>query len=479
LFRNKASAQTLEVHGTIARRFVDLVRNNAGVVDFPISDSRVWRADSRDGVSYFSRYALHWESATNKVIRRFYVPYEPGMETVAAHLHDHDPTVKTRLVAYAEQYDLPSQATDFGNWKDEAGLGRYSGSISVRSVGMPTQILLHETAGMSDMAIANVQPAQTADGRTFFPIPHFCVNTIGASGRGRIIQFVDVATNVPHGEATNARAVGVEFVNAPIEAFKLDQNGQVIQPLQPVFDLEHSQRGLYLGTKLGGLSKLFIPMQFSANPTGGFHELALRKDRLVNFATLNGGVGPAKENVVVEDGDNLLLKYAKSDQFEHLLTLMTTLISNGLVRGLDDLGGEAFWKPVVRVQGKAFYIWEHGWLGVPRTVSGRRVVDRHHCFDLREPGVLTHILVGGHVDGGAQGLYGYLRLARRLPVEAALQVIISMLTDDRTAAESAGFKLKAKLVQSDAGLAPSTTNVEKTFKDVLEIDDELLQELAS
>lgn len=477
-FRNKATGQTIETHGTIARRYVELVRNNAAVLDFPIADSLTWRADTRDAVSRFSRYVLHWEQATNGVNVRWYRPYAPGMEAVPARLHDHDPVRKNTLVAYAEAYDIESPGLQFANWKDEPGMGRYAGSISVRAVGMPTQILLHETAGFGDMAIANVREAQAESGGTFFPIPHFCVNNLDDQGRGRVIQFVDVATNVPHGEATNARAVGIEFVNAPIEAFKVDGQGQTIRPLQPLFDLEHSKRGLYVQTKLGGLARLFIPLQFSAEPTAGYYELALPKNRLINSASLAEGIGPEKQKVLFEHDDAVVLKYCKSDLFEHLLTLASTLVTHRLVNGVADLAREEVWKPVVRIGNRSFYIWEHGWLGVQRMVNGRPVVDRYHCIDLREPGVFTHILIGGHADGGAQGLYGYLRLARHLSPMVAMQTLITFLTGEKTPAEVAGFKLEAKVVQSSAGLTPPSSRREKTFKDILEIDDDFLAGLA-
>ncbi|WP_157978910.1 peptidoglycan recognition protein family protein [Nocardia aurea] len=462
-FHNKQTKDTFEVHGAIAREFISMVRAQSGVQDFPIADTRQYQASTADSISYFSQYTLRWESATNRVIRKFYKPYDPAQATVAARLHDYDPVKKDRLVAFTEEYNIASPSLNFSNWKDEPGMGKYNASIGIRSGGMPTQILLHETAAFSDMSIPNVREERTSTGGSFFPIPHFCVNNLSTDGKGSIIQFVDIATNVPHGESTNPRSIGIEFVNAPIEAF--DENRR------PVFNLTESTRGIYLKTKLSGLSKLFIPLEFSTEPLGGYYELAVRKDRLLNFDALKVLAGPTGKKVVEIHGENLLIKFAKSSKFENLATLVSEMVGKKLVRGVDDLTTESFWKPLVRVDGKLFYIFEHGW--------EERREGRHFFFDLLDPGVLTHLLAGGHVDGGLQGLYLYLKFVKKVPIEAILQLMITFLTSSRTAAEVGKIRLTSKMLSNREGTKPPPTPIHKLFGDVLELDEPLIGAVAN
>jgi hypothetical protein len=465
-FYNRATQETYEVHGTIALFYINSVRNNSNIQDFSISDSRQYRANTQDGISYFSQYSLRWEQATNNVIKKYYKPYDPAQAAVASKLHDYDPLKKDTLVGYSEEYTIASNALNYNNWKDEPDLGKYNGSIGIRNVGMPSQILLHETAGLGDLSIPNVRQETTPSGHTYFPIPHFCVNNQDAQDKGNIVQFVDLATNVPHGEITNQRAIGIEFVNAPIEAFKVDADGHVLQPPQPVFNLEKSEKGLYLKTKLGGLARLFIPLEFSTDTGGAYYELALRKDRLLNFTTLKAGIGAPKKKILTEDGDNILIKYAKSDKFEHLATLVSSLVTNKLVRNLDNLSNGNFWKPVVQVADKRFYLFQHGW--------EKRTEGTYFFTDIREPGVLTHLLIGGHVDGGLQGLYLYLKFVRQVPTEAILQLMIGFLTSDKTAAETAKIKLKSKVLLKNDALVDPATPIEKEFADVLELDETMI-----
>ena len=463
-FNNTATQETFEVHGTIALFYINEVRNKSSIQDFPISDSLIWKANAKDGISYFSQYTLRWEQATNNVIKKFYKPYNPAQSTVESRLHDFDPLLKNTLVGYTEEYSIASAALNFANWKDEANLGKYNGSIGIRSVGMPFQILLHETAGFGNLSIPNVREVKTKDGKTFFPIPHFCVNNLDDKGKGNIIQFVDVATNVPHGEVTNQRAIGIEFVNPPIEAFLPNSKGQ----LEPVFNLETSQKGIYLKTKLAGLGKLFIPLEFSADAGTTYYELALKKDRLINFAALSAGLGPDKKKIVFEHDGNVLIKFAKSDRFEHLATLVSSLVANSLVKQIDNLTNENYWAPVVTLNNTRFYLFEHGNL--------KQQEGTHFFFDIRAASVLTHLLIGSdHVDGGVQGLYMYLKFVRRVPVEAILQLIISFLTSDKSVAETKKIKLKSQvLLQPGSGFVVPPKPIEKEFSDILELDEALI-----
>ncbi|MGW4018282.1 peptidoglycan recognition protein family protein [Rhodococcus ruber] len=459
-FHNNETKEVLEVHGTIARSFISMVRGQSGVQDFPIADTRPLEGSRPDSISYFSRYTLRWDHTTNQVILKFYKPYNPAHVSVAARLHDYDPSSPNTLVAYTEEYGIASPTLNFTNWKGESGMDRYNGSIGIRNVGMPTQILLHETAAFSDMSIPNVRQETTPSGGTYYPIPHFSVNNLSADGKGNIIQFVDIATNVPHGESTNPRSIGIEFVNPPIEAFT--------RAGQPIFKLADSTRGIYLKTKLSGLPKLFIPLEFSTEPLGEYCEIAVRRDRLLNFDALNTILGPTGKKLIKVDGLNVLIRFAKSAKFEHLANLVGELVGKKLVPRITDLTDEAFWKFVVEVNGKRFYIFERGWENSP--------AGTHYFFDILGPGLLTHLFIGHHADGGLQGLYLYLKFVKKVPVAAILQLMITFLTSDKTVAETALIRLESKLLsrQGGGGIAPPAKPIQKSFRDILELDDSLI-----
>ena len=312
----------------------------------------------------------------------------------------------------------------------------------------------------------------TPEGHTYFPIPHFCVNNQDDQDKGNIIQFVDLATNVPHGESTNQRSVGIEFVNAPIEAFKTDAANVTLQPLQPVFNLATSDKGLYLKTKLAGFPKLFIPLEFSPDAGSAYYELALSNDKLLNFTTLSEGIGPAKKKILTEDSGNILIQYAKSDKFEHLATLVNALVTNKLIKNFDDLSSAKYWQPVVQVGDKLFYIFEHGW--------EKKKEGTYFFTDIRDPAVLTHLFIGGHADGGLQGLYLYLKFVRKVPVEAILQLMLGFLTSDKTVAEAGKIKLKCKLLmKADRSIVDPPKPFDKEFSDILELDETLINAASS
>lgn len=468
-FSNNATKETFEVHGTIARAYLNLVRNRSGVTDFPIADTRNPVVEPRGDISYFSAYSLRWVQATNAVIKKFYKPYDPAQASNPAKLHEFDPVNGNTLVGYSEEYPIASDALTFKNWKDVADLGKYNSSIQVRTVGMPSQILLHETASFSDESIAGAR--RTAHGE--YLIPHFCVNNLDDKGKGNVLQYVDVATKVFHGEHTNDRAVGIEFVNSPFESYSKTQ------PPKPVFDLVKSGRGIYLQTKLHARKDLFIPLEFATEAGDSHHELRIKKDKVLNLAALKAGVGPDKKKVVEETGDEVVLKFVKSDKFEHLATLVSGLLDNKLIKGIDDPAKEEFWRPVVQVNGKSFYIFENGWLP-NRTAPSAFDIGSHFFVDPSTPGLLTHVLIGGHGDGATQCLYLYLKFVRRVPVASILQLMVDLLTSARTPAETAGFTLQSKVVLVDKGGYQTPRHpISKKFTSIIELDEALVEKAAA
>ncbi len=96
-----------EVHGTIARFYINEVRNNASIQDFPISDTRIYLTNTQDSISYFAQYSLRWEQATNNVVKKFYKPYDPAKAAVASELHVYDPLKKIRPLDFLRSTQLP------------------------------------------------------------------------------------------------------------------------------------------------------------------------------------------------------------------------------------------------------------------------------------------------------------------------------------------------------------------------------------
>jgi hypothetical protein len=451
-FYNKHSEETFELHGTIARFFIEKYRNNGGINDFPIANERASQKDSSNKISRLSQFILLWGAATNNVLQTVYKEFTPEQENT--------------LIAYGEEYDPGWNNISVRNWKKFGSTPfqtkEYVKSRSYRGAGAPTQILLHETAGFGNLTT----PSAVKDGNNiikYFAIPHFTVNNPSDDGQGNLLQFADVAENVPHGEILNDRAVGIEFVNAPQEEYK---DGK------PIYNLEKSVEGIYLSTKLAKFPKLFIPLQFSDKAEGEHFELAVPKDKLLNLAALRDGVGKDKTKIIAEEDKNIFLRYAKSDKFEHLASLVRWLTETGAVTHIPNLAEETFWKFVVRRDGKLVYLFQNAFQKQKgKTPDGKPIDETHFFVDIREPGLFYHMLIGSHRDGAQQGLYLYLKFVKKLQPQAILQTMIDMLTSAPTEIEKTGIKLESRVVERESKLYDATKPIEIPFADILEIKE--------
>jgi len=396
-FTNKKSGGVFEVHGTIAWTYMNQLPNRDNIGDFPIQDSVIVGTTTLDSLSAFSRYALLWTQATNGVATRNYADYAPSNEKA--------------FVACTRELDTGFPATlVYKNWKGET-TSQYKASRFIRSAGMPTQILLHETATFGNLNISGVRKE-----KNYYPIPHFCVNEIDKSGNGHVLQFVDIAEKTYHGELLNDRAVGIEFVNEPVQE-------------QDHPDLKDSKRGIFLKTVLDKYSKLHIPLEFDESKAD--QTLTVNKSDVINWDALKTiEVGAAKAKAATEKDGVVTLRFVKSDKFEHLACLMRLLQDKGGLPGLD-IDAEEQHRSVMTIDKKKVFVFQHGYFLIERARGKDKDSIYHYAIDIRKRGIYTHGLTGGHHDGYMQGLYMYLKLIKKQQPLACLQTMLDLLAKSK------------------------------------------------
>ncbi len=467
VFYNKHTKKTFRIHGTLARKFLDLYRNRK-TNNFPFEDDKVSLANKRNAISILGESSLNWEEATNNVIERKY--FNTDILTIN---EDKLITSENNLIAYTEEYTFPGGSIVFENWKKQiknvVDKLNWSKSRKIRTIGKPNQILFHETAGQGNLSFGGIQK----DGNTFY-IPHFVINNLDQSNKGSILQFADIAEQVYHGEALNNQSVGIEFVNTPIEAYQTkEENGKKIpDKTKPIFNLDKSEKGIYLKTKLGGFTKLFIPIEFNTEKTPQNFELIIPKGKLMNIETLKTGIGKDKKKVIEESGNNIIIKYAKSERFEHLASLVKFFIENNLIEGITDLKEEKYWQFVARKDGELVYLFQNGYAKkeYARDGSGKPLFETHFGVDIRLPGLFTHLLIGGHADGSLQALYLFLKFVKNLQSNEILQLMINYLTTEKKQVEKDGITLKSKVVNRQDTLIDPATVIDIKLTDILKID---------
>jgi len=72
----------------------------------------------------------------------------------------------------------------------------------------------------------------------------------------------------------------------------------------------------------------------------------------------------------------------------------------------------------------------------------------------------------------------YLKLVKRVPLEAILQLMITFLTSAMSTGEQAGIKLKSKVLGKSGVFSDPATPVEKTFRDILELEQDAIASVA-
>jgi len=357
VFYHKNTKETFRIHGTLARKFLEIFRNKK-CNNFPFADDKVALINNRNAISILAESSLNWEESTNNVTEKKYfnsVDILKGNE-------DMQINNENSLIAYSEEYNFPNETIVFENWKKHIKLvgdkQNWGKSRKIRSLGKPNQVLFHETAGQGNLSFGGIQK----DGDTYY-IPHFVINNLDQSNKGNILQFADIAELVYHGETLNNQAVGIEFVNSPIEAYQTKEvNGKKVPDYtKPIFNLDKSEKGIYLQTKLGGFSKLFIPFEFNSEKTSQNFELTIPKNKLINLATLKTVIGADKKKVIEENGDNIIIKYCKSERFDHLATLVEFLIKNKIIKGIENIKDEKYWQVVARKEGELVYLFQHSY----------------------------------------------------------------------------------------------------------------------
>lgn len=394
-FYNSLSKKGCYVHGRIARLYVDTLPSHTGIKDFPIRSESAAKGAPDDRIAYMSLSSRIRNHATNDVKQADYKSYIPAEESA--------------MIAYTQEYKSEIPNVVFKNWKS-VDVAKYANSRTLRYGGMPTQIMLHETAGRSNMKIDRVRK----DGGTYL-LPHFCINNTDDEGKGNIIQFVDIAERVNHIKGfTKDRSVGIEIVNTPFSSKK------------PKIDLKESTSGVCVKTSFSRYRELFIPLEFSEEADDDSFLLTIAKADLLNAAALEKvELGKSKTKVVSEADGVVTLINCKSPKFETLLSLLKMLHDSKQIDGLDIHAKEQH-RSVVVVDQKTCFLFESAYK------EGKRDVN-HYAIDIRLPGIYIHgVTRNNHHDGYLPGLYVYLRLIGGLTPGGTLQRMVDLIAAGKT-----------------------------------------------
>lgn len=422
-FYNKATQEVYETHGTLAFEYINLYRNKT-ITNFLLLNDQKVKGNNNQVISIQSEGVLTWDSGTNRVTQQLYSKHIPARDD--------------QLIAFSESYTISNSSTTLINWKKST-----LQKVGFRGPGAPYQILLHETAGMnmSESAVFKV-PA------------HFCIGN-RANNKGIIYQMADIACSVPHGEHTNGRAIGIEFVNAPFDIWKL-----IPDPKNPKntieetprtrshFKLNESTAGIYLFVEKINIRDAtiqkgvqFIPLEFSEREEQNYFEIFIEESKLINKDSLLA-FKINNKNIATRVGTRISIKYCYPLKFETLNVLVENFASNKLIKQCN-LQDKNTWQSIyVNPKDKKTYyfydkIFNETITNTPKgTNQTEKTVIMHFPVDLTLPAIFSHGHIGHHSDGFLQGIYLYLRIFEHLPAKGTLQSIIYLLTSPKTAGES-------------------------------------------
>lgn len=446
-FYNNATGDVFATHGTLARDFINRQRNKSNPNFLLFSDqhalthSRVIKSIQNEGV-------LSWDSGTNQVTEQLYSTYKPARADT--------------LIAFNEEYVVSDASTNLLNWRNTT-----LQKVTFRSVGAPFQILLHETAGM-----------QMSESAVFKVPAHFCIGN-PINGKGMIYQMADIASSVPHGEHTNGRAIGIEFVNAPFDIWK-----QIVDPNNPSqskdetprahahFKLNESTKGIYLLVEKINIKDLpsrqgaqFIPLEFAETQANDFFELMIPEAKLINKDALLA-FKINNQPIATVNAGTVTLKYCKPLKFETLKKLVDDMEHHHLITQCD-LHQKKTWQCVYYnpADKKTYYfydkIFNETTTITPKSggQSTKKVV-MNFAIDLRLPAIFCHGHIGHHSDGFLQGIYLYLRIFEKLPIKGTIQSMIYLLTAAKTQGEQQSLLMPEVLTVSRTSEIDNSTKKE-------------------
>jgi hypothetical protein len=418
-FYNKQSKTLYNVHGRIARLYLDQLKSHTDITDFPIDWEAPAKDSPKDRISRLSESARIWNHKTNDVQTVYYKKYTPVEESA--------------VIAYTQEYKWAVPNISFKNWKSYK-MDKYEKARGIRYVGMPTQIMLHETAGQGNLVINQISD-----------LFHFCINNADDAGNGHIIQVVDIAERVDHIKGfPKDGSVGIELVNLPF-------NSKDVK-----IDLKKSTKGVYIKTSFTSYPELFIPLEFRETAESDTYTLQIDKQDLLNFDALAAlEVGKSKTKILTESGGSVTLSNCKSVKYESLIALMKYMHDYKLVHKLNIYDKKQYSYAVVRDQ-KTYILFQ--------TAHKEEKGNIHHyAIDVRLPGIYVHgVTRSNHSDGYLNGLYVYLRFISKLSPAKAMQRMIDLIAGSKTAAVSRkSFEMAEVLTSKNDGDPANALEVPK------------------
>jgi len=203
---------------------------------------------------------------------------------------------------------------------------------------------------------------------------------------------------------------------------------------------------------------LFVPLEFYPPDDESSFSLTVPEEDLINkkaLGELEVSSGSGKQKVSSTKDGVVTIANCRSDKFEHMVSLVRLLQSSAQVVGLDLTRKEQH-RSIVTRESKDLFLFQHGWIKEKGGI-------RRLCVDSRLPGVFNHGLTGDHNDGFLQALYLFLRVFKGFNIQGALQRIIDLLAQSKSAKAP---KRPAITLPELVTITPSGEETPKTPKDI-------------